>query len=482
MVNFNSIKQKAKIILNSDDAVRAYGTDNVIPVREDPIRFDGGTNTIVDVATDKFNVLEHRLYQGEALLYTTGATAIGGLTTATTYYVIVISNNAFKLATSLANANAGTAIDITGAGTGVQTFARTLTFDGSSAAVVDVTSNIFNINAHALNTGDYIQYGKGTTIITGLTDLQYYYVVALNANAFQLAVSFQNATATTTPPVVDIAALGAGANHTFKKAISFDSTASPVVDIVNERIQIPAHNLNTGDMVLYQVDTQGYAAGTAIGGLADNMYYYVISVDTDSIRLAESKANALASPATYINLTAVGTGNNHALTRITLDPVQVCTNYKFKLDALPNNLNDKCRLVVQSFNYVKNYPTANCKSVGGVYIKSIPFVDTYTSQGSQAYYKGTMVLPAYFGNTFTYSNNDADFNSVPVNNITQLLQNGIDVFIDSKKRNFYNQDIAGCINDDAFSLTLLVYELDDYDYKSVDLNEKTKNTNNPRWI
>ena len=42
-----------------------------------------------------------------------------GLSLATTYYVIRLSDTSIKLATSANNANAGTAIDITGQGSGI---------------------------------------------------------------------------------------------------------------------------------------------------------------------------------------------------------------------------------------------------------------------------------------------------------------------------------------------------------------------------
>jgi hypothetical protein len=48
-----------------------------------------------------------------------------GLLAATDYFVIYLGENTFKLATTEANARAGTAIDITGAGTGTQTVTPT---------------------------------------------------------------------------------------------------------------------------------------------------------------------------------------------------------------------------------------------------------------------------------------------------------------------------------------------------------------------
>lgn len=470
-----SIKQKARIILNSDDAIKTVNNNHIIPVREEPIRFDGAVGTVVDLTNNRINVLDHRFNTGDVVVYSCTGTVMttnpaGLMPNNATLYVIAINPNIIALATSAANATAGTAIDITVAGTGTHSLTRTVTFNGSVDTVVNVNNDTITVNAHSLNTGDYVQYNTTGTAITGLTNNRYYYVIKVDDNTFELANSFQEATSTPPSPV-NLQGLGTGTTHNIRKIVSFDSTVSPVVDIVNERIQIPSHPFSTGDYVLYQVDAQGYGAGTVIGGLVDNMYYYVISVDPDTIRLADTRANALAG--TAINLTAIGTGGNHSLTRFVTDPIGVCTNYKFKLNNLPNNLDGKCRLAVQSFDYVKNYATTNCKSVGGVYLKNILPPDTYSSQG---HYKGTLILPAYFGNSFSYQNSDLEYNSIALpNNISQFLQEGIDVFVDCKKRNFGNQDISGCINDDTFNLSLIIYELEDFEYLYQDMSEKQRN-------
>lgn len=56
-----------------------------------------------------------------AVQFTTTGTLPAGLSLNTTYFVIGLSSNTFKVATTIANANAGTAIDITDAGSGVHT-------------------------------------------------------------------------------------------------------------------------------------------------------------------------------------------------------------------------------------------------------------------------------------------------------------------------------------------------------------------------
>lgn len=78
-----------------------------------------------------------------------------GLSAATDYFIIYVSADTYKLATSLANALAGTAVDITDAGTGVHTFTATalagatIKLQSSCDGVnwVDVASSTQNITA-----------------------------------------------------------------------------------------------------------------------------------------------------------------------------------------------------------------------------------------------------------------------------------------------------------------------------------------------
>jgi hypothetical protein len=74
-------------------------------------------------ATDICTATAHGLVTGSGIqVANSGGALPAGLAATTTYFAIVIDANTFKLATSLANALAGTAIDITTNGTGTQTF------------------------------------------------------------------------------------------------------------------------------------------------------------------------------------------------------------------------------------------------------------------------------------------------------------------------------------------------------------------------
>jgi hypothetical protein len=78
----------------------------------------------VTVAADTITYTAHGLNTGDRVkYYKVGAgTAITGLTDATVYYAIKVDANTFKVATSSANATAGTAVDLTGTGNNAQYF------------------------------------------------------------------------------------------------------------------------------------------------------------------------------------------------------------------------------------------------------------------------------------------------------------------------------------------------------------------------
>lgn len=85
---------------------------------------DGDVATGTDIITVDEN---ESLFTGQAVALTTSGTLPTGLS-ATTYYVIRVSSTTIKLATSVSNANYGTAVDITAAaGGGTHTLTQTMT-------------------------------------------------------------------------------------------------------------------------------------------------------------------------------------------------------------------------------------------------------------------------------------------------------------------------------------------------------------------
>jgi len=96
-----------------------------------------------DSTTDHLTATAHGLNTGDGPVQVSnsGGGLPGGLATSTNYWVIKIDANTFELATSLANALAGTQIDITTNGTGTQTVLHQTTTASPSLALT-ITGNL----------------------------------------------------------------------------------------------------------------------------------------------------------------------------------------------------------------------------------------------------------------------------------------------------------------------------------------------------
>lgn len=82
--------------------------------------------TFTAATTDVVTITAHGLLTGDGPFRVSSSTTLpAGLAAATDYWIIKIDANTFKFASSLANAVAGTAVDITDTGTGTHTMVDT---------------------------------------------------------------------------------------------------------------------------------------------------------------------------------------------------------------------------------------------------------------------------------------------------------------------------------------------------------------------
>lgn len=121
----------------------AQATTNNL-AQSDTFTADAGTDVCTYTSTANF---PSNILVGTRVRLTTTTTLPAGLALATDYYVIRVSDTTFKLATSYANAVAGTAIDITSTGTGTHTISWLLPRYTNGAGVQAI---FFNSNATAL--------------------------------------------------------------------------------------------------------------------------------------------------------------------------------------------------------------------------------------------------------------------------------------------------------------------------------------------
>jgi hypothetical protein len=125
----------------------------------------GANAAAVDVPSDDISVddntftyEDHGLVTGTVGQFTTSDTLPTGISALTNYYIIKIDADVFKVATSYALAVAGTAVNITGAGVGDQTFTPTAK---SGSVQVQVT----NVSDPA--SGDWVSKGAAVSLSGG---------------------------------------------------------------------------------------------------------------------------------------------------------------------------------------------------------------------------------------------------------------------------------------------------------------------------
>lgn len=122
-----------------------------------------------------------------------------GLSLSTDYWLIRVSDNVVKVASSFANALAGTAIDITDTGTpgtGGYRCARAAVNDDFTDANVTITDGLLTAAAHGKDTGfGPVRLTTSGTLPAGLALTTDYWMIVVSANTFRLASSKANAIA-----------------------------------------------------------------------------------------------------------------------------------------------------------------------------------------------------------------------------------------------------------------------------------------------
>ena len=158
---------------------------------------------------------------------------------------------------------------------------------------VDVANNRINVPLHDYVTAQPVIYGAWGSPAAGLNNGGIHYVIVDGPNHIKLADSAANATGNVP---LDITSQGS----TMQQIMPFLLESSTAVDIGTNTINFPNHQLADLSAVQYWSDTEG------IGGLTVNGTYYVIYIDDDHIKLANTRAEAITD--TAIDLTSAGVG------------------------------------------------------------------------------------------------------------------------------------------------------------------------------
>ncbi|MEM8680379.1 MAG: hypothetical protein AAGF97_13605, partial [Planctomycetota bacterium] len=196
-----------------------YDPTNAPSVR----RVDAGTQTIT-------LPYDHGLTTGDAVFYRNdaagvgGGANIGGLTSGTTYYAIVVDASTLRLATTQANALAGDAIPLSLTGTDNGLHSLYPGFNPTAGGAVNTANKEINVGfEHGLLTGQPVTYRKGdgaAQVIGGLTHGSTYHVVVTGDQTFRLANSAADALAAelteSTDSLITLTSTGSGLGHSFE--------------------------------------------------------------------------------------------------------------------------------------------------------------------------------------------------------------------------------------------------------------------------
>ncbi|HSW22413.1 MAG TPA: hypothetical protein VLJ62_06580, partial [Burkholderiaceae bacterium] len=145
--------------------------------------------------------------------------------------------------------------------------------------------------AHHFANGDTVVYSNGGAdeSIDGLTDGTLYYVTVVNATTVKLSTTSDRAAS-----IVNLDAAGMrSASHNLGKSFGAAAVAS-AADTISLGY---THGFVAGQEVMYS-----HGGDTAVGGLANKNHYYVVVVNTTTIRLADTRENALRG--VYLDLDA----------------------------------------------------------------------------------------------------------------------------------------------------------------------------------
>jgi hypothetical protein len=249
------------------------------------------TSTDVDVGLDTISIPNHGLTTNDSIIYT-GPTVSGFLTTNTTYFAIVVDANTIKVATSAANANAGTAINLTATPAG-----GTTVYFVTYTAVIGHEVNIINaaLNAIGISKG-FVQAHSGTTTRTFTIKLDNAALAAVAAQNNNVEVEFKGSVDRTTL-AFNVSTASGGANLNLvapTNPYGYDGYLIPAkYPLVTDKSFYSAnHGFQQDDLVLLSSNNT-----LVPGGLTNNTYYKVEYISDDRFRLKTTTG-------TVVNLTS----------------------------------------------------------------------------------------------------------------------------------------------------------------------------------
>ena len=295
-----------------------------------------GTGTSHSFIFKTVNELENTLYipnhglvSGQSVRYTAnlgtpGNAVISGLGEGQTYFVEKIDDSIIRLCTDQFLQNR---VDILDVGAGTHSLVITS---------LNFTTDTITIPNHGFRTKELVEYdSKGQTEIQGLTSGTPYYVFVVDGNNIRLATTPDNVDEGNyvdlqeTPAGVGVHALtslsetpdGIYDISAIPSVRSFDVNAAgtvanivktfnprSTVDLNIDAFKLESHGFVTGTEVTYSTGSPG----TAINGLTNDTHYYVVAINKDYLRLANTREEAESGITLAVG--DFGTGVQHSFT------------------------------------------------------------------------------------------------------------------------------------------------------------------------
>ena len=276
-----------KMTRKIDDNTFEMQAGSEIPKRSIP--FDPDSSVWIE--QDSIRIPDHYLRTGFGITYKEGTLATGGLTDGTTYYIIRVSQNWVKLATSYDDALDGTAIDLTSKGSG-QANLETNNLIGEIAGQGTVTLPI------------------DSSTITGTgTNFTSFFKTGDDISLYK-------------PETFD------------EKAIASLSGGTDLNTSVN-------HGYSTGDLVIFE-------ASSVPTGLISGFFYYIGVVDANSVKLYTNDTDAQAATN---HVTFSGTISSGVLKKITSSGDTIVHRVKSVLSPTKINIDEAATEGLNDINY-----------------------------------------------------------------------------------------------------------------------------------
>jgi hypothetical protein len=176
---------------------------------------------------------------------------------------------------------------------------------------------------------------------------------------------------------------------------TFDGSSSAVVSTANSTLTFTGHRFITGQRVTYST------TGTTIGGLSSGSVYYIIKTDQNTLKLASSYVNALAS--TSITLTSLGVGSTHTL-NVAFDSIN--TKFKATFNNGTKGLITRAAQLNISINGVIQQPQDTTTPTNGFGIEADSTIVFFTAPAVSDAFWGSLVATNFA--TFDVSDNTVD--------------------------------------------------------------------------